>query len=105
MSFLGKLTKIFRPAEEKKVTMPMERKPKVVIKRALPKKIIETERARVIEEARAQAREIILEAKDAALKLKDETNEEARRILEQARKTQADIGRKIGALEEKEKYL
>lgn len=97
MSFLTRLSKIFKAAEIPSAKQPQSTFKKVVKKIVAPSipKIIPSHE---IEAAKTQAREIILEAKDEALRIKAEADEQVRRI-------QSDISRKLGSLEEKERLL
>lgn len=95
MSFLTKLSKIFgAPPKEEAREHP--RVLKRVVKKPIrpPTPVIVP--SRELAEAKTRAREIILEARDESLKIKAEADDQARRI-------QSEIGRKIGALEEKER--
>ncbi|MFC1711354.1 ribonuclease Y [Patescibacteria group bacterium] len=116
MSFLGKLTKLFNQPDIKEFKKKKKRKEivrhkiaKPIVAPAVSKKFIAQARARAINEAKAQAsaqaKEIVLEARDEALKIRNNASEEVRRIQDKVRKTQDEMGRKIGALEEKEKFL
>lgn len=93
MSFLSKLSSILQRKTEAKVLEPQK---KVIKKPAIAPVVDLRAVNRIIEEARAKAREIILEAKDEDLRIRAQANEQARQI-------QADFGRRMGALEEREK--
>ncbi len=93
MSFLSKLSSIL---QRKNVTKVLEPQKKVIKKPAIAPVVDLRAANRVIEEARTKAREIILEAKDEDLRIRAQANEQTRQI-------QADFGRRMGALEEREK--
>lgn len=98
MSFLSKFSTIFRQPRVK------VRKPKPVKKQVYrPARPISS--FKQVQEAKARAKEIILEARDEALKIKANATQQISKIEEQARQTQAQISKKLGGLEEKEKLI
>lgn len=95
MSFLVKLSKLFQEPTKTRAKRPKQVRKKTVKR---PARLQPTVSFKELREAKAKTKEIILEAKNEALKIRSQAND-------QARQTQAEIGRKIGALEEKEKFL
>jgi len=113
MSFLKKLTKIFTPVDSgrkprpKKIFPKRDRKPLRRKEEVSPKVT-----ARVLQQAQAKAREIIIEAKDEAYRLRQKEDKESRKlreVLDKQKETvqqkQAEIERLSGGLEEKERLL
>lgn len=111
MSFLDRLTSIFTPSAPGK---------KYPSKRVLPEKARKPKRetvfpkvsARVLQQAQARAREIVIEAKDEAYRIKQEADREIKRQLktldeqrDALRRQQAEVERQLGALEEKDRLL
>jgi ribonucrease Y len=102
MSFLGKLSGIFQQPQKGKVQKEQKGKPE--IKKVKPPKPAKPSQKslkagkRILAEVKAQAKEIILEAKDEAFRLKQKADSEIR-------SQQVEISRKQGALEEQQKAL
>lgn len=93
-----------KPQEEEKIPQP----PKQVINQ--PQDNLRVQRA--LDDARTQAREIVLEARDEAFKIKKTTDDEVRKLradllgLEQKiAQKEENIDRKTGAIEEREKQI
>jgi ribonucrease Y len=120
MSFLNRLTSIFAP--QKAAPQKASKAKKVVHKKSSkkPSKLVkphvsnrDLQKARdMVNEAKSHAREIIIEAKDQAFKLKQQVQEASnkkRQEIDKAQsklyKTQAEVDRKLGRSEEKEKIL
>ncbi|PIS09445.1 ribonuclease Y [Candidatus Beckwithbacteria bacterium CG10_big_fil_rev_8_21_14_0_10_34_10] len=108
MSFIGSLKGIFKTPSS-----PQTDKTRVgkKVKSYPPQKKIVVS-AKDIVRAEVRAKEIILEAKDEAFRIKTKASEEVRKLSEEAFKTkerigqrEAEIDRKTGALEEREKLL
>jgi ribonucrease Y len=102
MSFLSKLSGIFQQPEGQ-IKKPAKakvkvKKPKIKKRPKLDARQEQALRQEIIEQSKARAREIMLEAKDEALKIKEEIDTETR-------KTQADLAKRWGTLEEREKQL
>lgn len=97
MSFLTRLTKIFKyEVPPQKIKQVVSKKPQLKAKPS-PQLVKDLAQAtKQINEAKAQSKEIILEAKDEALRIRSEANDHWRKI-------QAEIGRRLGSLEEREK--
>lgn len=115
MSFLNRLGAIFAgkqilPEEKKKVepTRITRREPQ----RKAPSHQDLQKIAQYTNDAKARAREIIIEAKDEAFKIKQQADEavgskrkELDELQQKLYRTQAEVDRKLGRLEEKEKFL
>ena len=109
MSFLKRLSRIFLPTA-KVEQVPSKRvfpkKPKILPQ--VPAKVS----LRVMEQAQAKAREIIIEAKDEAYRIRQQADQEMRqqregweKQKEETQRRQAEVERQSGALEEKERLL
>lgn len=117
MSFLNRLQTIFRKDKKdlnKKTTTVKKTKHYQKSKKQTkkPSKISQQKLQQTIQEAKAKAREIIIEAKDEAFKIKQSAEQsvsdkklEAEKLQQKLYKTQAEVDRKLGRLEEKENTL
>jgi len=123
MSFLTNFSKIFKapaPARKgkarfvkvKKTKPYLQKKPLIPYKEAqLAKKQI-NEANKQVQEAKTRAREIILESKDEAFKIKSNASDQVRKlekeaflIKEKISRSEADISQQIGAFKERQKLL
>lgn len=112
MSFLQKLTSLFGPQQVQDSPVKTSKHPKQ--KQPKVKKVVATahdkqQTKQLLQEAQAKAREIIIEAKDDAYKLKQKAQDDANKkhkdlnkLQQDLYKTQADIDRKLGRIEERE---
>ena len=128
MSFLSRLSGIFvgQPKSSPKTPQKSQKSPRpktvkhkqTVAPRAesiksSKKSLVSSKQAQnILNEAKSQAREIIIEAKDEAFKIKQEAEQtvtQKRKELDEIQhkmyQTQADLDRKLGRLEEKEKII
>ncbi len=117
MSFLNRLASLF--TGQKPTTYPLEPVKKTTF---LPKKRLQVEfkpthkdihlGKQYLADAKAQAREIIIEAKDEAYKLKQQADQdivnrkrELENLQQKLYQTQAEVDRKLGRLEERERLV
>lgn len=112
MSFLGNIVSIFKSSAKIKKPVVAKKKEKLVFQKPIVSKkemLLAQKKLLAIE---ARAKEIILEAKDEAFKIRTQAVEQARKLEENAlnirekiRRQEAEIDRKIGALQEREKLF
>ncbi len=115
MSFLKTLTSFFGQKEAGRTPVKKNKRKKKIKKNISPKLISQKDKIvaqQYIADAKAKAREIIIEAKDEAFKLKQEAsiqvnkkNQELNILQQKIYKTQAEIEHKLGRLEEKDNQL
>ncbi len=121
MSFLQKLSSLFKGGASQVVVQPSQ--PTITTRPQVSQQPKQTDRSKVSErekqiakqqllEAQAKAREIIIEAKDEAIKIKQQTDQEIGRRRQEVDDQQkklyrdlADVDRKLGQLEERERNV
>lgn len=116
MSFLNRLSSLFGKSQKPKIQVSpiqpkISEKPQKTPKIKINQQDIK-QNQQLLSEAKAKAREIIIEAKDEAIKIKQSAEQsvadkkaEAEKLQQNLYKNQADLDRKLGRLEEKEKII
>ena len=125
MSLFARLSQVFQP-EKETPKKPIRKKPSIKTRKPSPKK---TPRSRFdsrpitttkttqdsdssLREAQARAREILIEAKDEALRIREQTELKARKLQDQFNTSRSsldkkthELDRKQAVLQEKERFL
>ncbi|NMC35961.1 ribonuclease Y [Candidatus Beckwithbacteria bacterium] len=119
MSFFNRLSTIFagqtkdKPAIQKpsQTVTPKVQKPHKGQVAQVDKTKLKKLQEQYLQDAKTKAREILIEAKDEAFKLKQEAEESLRdkrkeidELQQKLYQTQADVDRKVGTLEERERH-
>lgn len=101
MDLFATFSKVFSP--EKRVKPKLEKKK--IAKPAKPKRPVELEERQVIFVAQAKAREIIIDAKDQALGIRHQAEEEVRKLRNQLMGREQKLTRLEGHVEERQRLV